>query len=92
MAERESAKEKDVEQVVRYLVSTFNKATASFERAFRGKKSGPNNAYIMETEFAYLLNEVMQGPRCLLQKNIAACNDFIAEVTDHVSKEKKSEE
>lgn len=80
MAEKEHAKEKDVDQVVRYLTTTFNKAKLGLDRAFRGKTVGPNEAYVMETEFAYLVNEVMQGPRCLLQKNIALCNDFIDQV------------
>lgn len=80
MAEREPPKEKDVGQIVRYLVSTFNQATSRLERPFRGKTGGPNRAYVLQTEFAYLLNEVVQGPRCILQKNITACNDFIDEV------------
>jgi hypothetical protein len=88
MAEKEQAKEKDIEQVVRYLTTTFNKAKAGAERAFRGKNIGPNKAYIMETEFAYLLNEVMQGPRCMLQKNITECNSFIDQVVTHFAEEK----
>ncbi len=85
MAEREQAKEKDIEQVVRYLTTTFNKAKSGLDRAFRGKRAGPNEAYVVETEFAYLLNEVMQGPRCVLQKNIAECNDFIDQVMTRAS-------
>jgi hypothetical protein len=77
MAEKEAPKEKDVGQIVRYLVSTFNQATSRLERAFRSKTAGPNRAYYLQTEFAYLLNEVVQGPRCILQKNISACNDYI---------------
>lgn len=73
-------KERDVEQIVRYLTSTFDKAKASFGKAARVKETGPNRAYILETEFAYLLNEVMVGPPCLLQKNIAECNEFIDQV------------
>lgn len=90
MAEKEQAKEKDVEQVVRYLTTTFNKAKLGTERAFRGKTSGPNEAYVMETEFAYLLNDVIQGPRCLLQKHIAECNDFIDQVMT-LAAEKRNE-
>lgn len=92
MAEKEQAKEKDVDQVVRYLTTTFNKAKAGLDRAFRGKTIGPNRAYIMETEFAYRLNEVMQGPRCMLQKNIAECNDFIDQVMTYLAQEKPSSE
>lgn len=92
MAEKEQAKEKDVDQVVRYLTTTFNKAKAGLDRAFRGKHSGPNEAYVMETEFAYLLNEVMQGPRSVLQKNIAECNNFIDQVITHVEAQQKAAE
>ena len=89
MAEKEVAKEKDVDQVVRYLTSTFNKAKSKLERAARGKETGPNRAYVLETEFAYLLNEVIQGPRSVLQKNIAECNDFIDKVIVEVNTNQK---
>lgn len=82
-AERESHrehKERDIEQIVRYLTSTFDKAKATIGKAGRSKETGPNRAYVLETEFAYLLNEVMVGPPCLLQKNIAECNEFIDQV------------
>ena len=70
-------KEKDIGQIVRYLTNTFNHATSSLDRPFRGRGTGPNEAYIMQTEFAYLLNELMQAPKCMQQKYIAECNDFI---------------
>lgn len=86
MAGKELAKEKDVEQVVRYLTSAFNKATISCDRAFRTKTLGPNKAYILETEFAYHLKEVIQGPRCMLQRNITECNEFIDAVVQELAK------
>ncbi len=92
MAEKEAPKEKDVGQIVRYLVSTFNQATSRLERAFRSKTSGPNRAYVLQTEFAYLLNEVVQGPRCILQKNIAACNDYIDNVIHTLNEEARQYE
>lgn len=73
----EQTKEKDVGQIVRYLSTTFNRVTADMERPFRPATGGPNATYKLQTEFAYLLNEVVQGPRCMLQKNVALCNDFI---------------
>ena len=76
MVEKDN-KERDIEQVVRYLTTTFNKAKAGLERAFRGKTTGANQTYVFETEFAYRLNEVIQGPRCMLQRNIAECNEYI---------------
>jgi hypothetical protein len=85
MAEKEVQKEKDIGQIVRYLTSTFNAATQGLERPFRGKKAGPNEAYIMQSEFAYLLNDLTQGPRCMLQKHIAECNEFIDQVVQELS-------
>ena len=80
MFEREVSKEKDVGQIVRYLTATFNQATAKMERPNRTKASGANATYKLQTEFAYLLNEVVQGPRSVLQKNITECNEFIDQV------------
>lgn len=88
MAEfREAPKEKDIGQIVRYLTSTFNQATSKLERPHRGKTSGPNKSYILQTEFAYLLNEVVMGPRSVLQKNIAECNNFIDSVVQLLAQE-----
>ena len=86
MAEKEVKTEKDVSQIVRYLTTTMNQAMSGMERPFRSKKSGPNEAYIIQTEFAFLLNEVMQGPRCMLQKHIADCNEFIDQVVQEMAK------
>ena len=84
MIDKEVPKEKDLGQIVRYLSSTFNQATSRIDRAYRGKTGGPNRAYVLQTEFAYLLNEVMQGPRCVLQRSIAECNDFIDQVVQEL--------
>lgn len=83
MSEKEAPKEKDVGQIIRYLTNTFNTATSALEKAARSKEHGPNLLYKLQTEFAYLLNEVAQGPRCVLQKNIAVCNDYIDDVMQH---------
>lgn len=90
MAEKEVQKEKDVSQIVRYLTTTLNQAMSGMERPFRGKKAGPNEAYIIQTEFAFLLNDVMQGPRCMLQKHIADCNEFIDQVVQELAKAEKT--
>lgn len=82
---REPPKEKDVGQIIRYLTSTFNSATSKMEKSVRNK-NGPNRAYIIQSEFAYRLNELTMGPKCVLQKNIAECNDFIDEVVQEMSK------
>jgi len=74
----ERSKERDLDSIVRYLTSTFNSAISKAEKPFRSATTGKANmTYLMQTEFAYLINEVMQGPRGVLQKNIAACNEYI---------------
>lgn len=89
MAERENTKEKDIGQIVRYLTATFNQATSKIERAARvGKPPVANRAYLLQREFAYLLNEVQQGPRCMLQKNIAECNEFLDRTIQDLASER----
>lgn len=75
---REPQKEKDVGQIIRYLTHTFNQATSKMDRPWRNPKTGiKNQLYDMQREFAYRINEVSLAPRCLLQKAIAECNDYI---------------
>lgn len=69
-------KEKDIGQIVRYLTGTFNAATATLPRAERVNDVS-NSLYIRQTEFAYLLNELMMGPKCMQQKYITDCNEYI---------------
>lgn len=86
MAEKPAAKEKDVGQIIRYLTNTFNQATKGQEAAARAKNNGTNRQYKWETEFAYLINELTLGPRCVLQKNITECNNFIDSVVTELNK------
>jgi hypothetical protein len=89
MAQQPTAerKERDIDSIVRYLTTTFNNATSKLERPFRSSKTGESNlAYKLQTEFAFRLNEVMQGPRGVLQKNIAECNEFIDFAMSEVAK------
>lgn len=85
MAEKDTPV-KDISQIVRYLTNTFNMvlSSSSIDRAARVKHV-PNRAYELQTEFAYRLNEVMIGPRCMLQKNIAECNEYIDEVMQELN-------
>jgi hypothetical protein len=76
MAEKKSTPIKDVDKILRYLTNMFNNITFSLPRAAR-TKTGPNQLYKLQSEFAYLLNEVALGQPAVMQKHIAACNDFI---------------
>jgi hypothetical protein len=85
MVEREAPKEKDIGQITRYLTSTFNQVISKLERASRPTKGTswqgtPNQAYLITRDFAYLLNELVQGPRCMVQKHITDCNNFLDEL------------
>lgn len=86
VAEKPETKEKDVGQIIRYLTNTFKQATRGQDAANRTNEKGANRQYTWETEFAYLTNELTLGPRCVLQKNIAECNNFIDEVIIHLNK------
>lgn len=88
MAEkREAPKEKDVGQIIRYLTNTFAQVTKGQENAFRSDAKGPNRMYLWERDFAYLINELTLGPRCMLQTNIAECNNYIDMVMQTLNKE-----
>ena len=79
--ETENKPVKDVTQIINYLSRQFNHLTADYERAQRTKEGVANALYRMQTEFAYLLNEIAQGPQCMLQKYITLCNDYLDELT-----------
>jgi hypothetical protein len=79
MAEAKTNPPKDVNQIIRYLTNTFNRVTYSLDKAVRDK-NGPNKAYALQTEFAYLLNEVAQSQPSVTQKHIVNCNNFIDKV------------
>ena len=70
------AREKDINQVLRYLTNAFDQATYREPRAVRTKE-GPNKLYRLQTEFAYLLHEITAGPSCMQQRNITSCNNYI---------------
>jgi hypothetical protein len=79
MAEKKLNSTKDVGQIIRYLTNTFNRVTVSLDKAVRDK-NGANQAYRLQTEFAYLLNEISQSQPSVTQKHIANCNNFIDQV------------
>lgn len=81
------SQDRDISQVVRHLTTTFNNATMKLERPFRGGTLGANKTYKLQTEFAYLLNDLTQAPNCLVQKYITECNNFIDRVIIDLSKE-----
>ena len=89
MTETKEAKEKDIPQVVRYLVATFNTATSKMERPFRSNKGIANQLYQWQSEFAYRLHEVMLSPRAVQQVNIGKCNEFIDDVVQALNQQEE---
>ncbi len=85
MAEKTPTPTKNVDQIIRYLTNTFSVVTQSLDKA-QQTKTGPNQLYRLQTEFAYLLNEVGQGQASVLQKHIANCNNYIDQVMQALSK------
>ncbi len=78
-------KERDVNQIVRHLTAMFNSITQDLPKPAR-TKSGPNDTYKLQTDFAYLLNEIVMGPKCMIQPNIAACNELLDSIISQKAK------
>lgn len=79
MADKPNTPTKDVSQILRFLTNTFNTVTSSLPRA-SNTNGRMNVAYRLQTEFAYLLNEIVMGPPCMFQRNIGICNEY----TDYI--------
>ena len=75
---REEKKEIDVEQVVTFLSSAFNKATYSY--GFKNNKG--TELYNLQTEMAWMLHEIQMGPRYIAAKRIQEANEFIESIND----------
>lgn len=91
-AKKTTAPEKDINQIVRHLTYMFNTVTSGLDRAQRVLVQGmmvPNDAYRYQTEFAYRLNEIMVGPRSVVQKNIAECNEYIDQILVELNSKSK---
>ena len=85
MAEKKQ-EPKDVDKIIRYLSNTFNMVVKELDKAAWVQNKGPNETYRLQTEFAYLLNEIMLCAPCVIQKNISACNEFIDQVALKLNK------
>lgn len=88
MAEKQERTQapKDIEKIIRYLSNTFNTVIKDLEKPSWTTAKGANDAYQMQTEFAYLIHEIMMCAPCVVQKNISACNDFIDQLVQKVNK------
>lgn len=88
MAEKQEKTQapKDIDKIVRYLSNTFNTVIKDLEKASWTTAKGANEAYVLQTEFAYHIHEIMMCAPCVVQKNISACNEFIDQVIQKLNK------
>ncbi len=84
MAEKPSQQTRDLSQVIKYLTTTFNNLTSKLEKP-GWTNIGPNQTYVFQSEFAYLIHEITMGAPCMIQKNIGACNDYIDYVVQTIN-------
>jgi len=85
--QQKEQKEINIDQVVRYLSYTFEKATQGMGKAIRyidpeTKKVAKTDAYNFQVDFCYLIDEIQRGPKCLVQKAISDCNNLIEQAAN----------
>lgn len=85
--EQKEQKEINIEQVVRYLSYTFEKAIQGKGKALRyidseTKKIVKTDVYNFQVDFCYLIDEIQRGPKCLVQKAISDCNNLIEQAAN----------
>lgn len=89
-------KEINIDQVVRYLSYTFDKAIQGMGKAVRSidletKKVTKTDAYNFQVDFCYLIDEIKRGPKCLIQKAISDCNNLIEQAATLKRNSEKTE-
>ncbi len=78
-----AAPEINVDKVVRYLNSAFAKATQGMGKAIAGnKKTGtaPTELYLLQVNFAYLIDGIQRDPNYIVPKIISEANEFIDQI------------
>lgn len=64
----------DTDQVSEHLNRVFQRATRGMKKNTKGTK-----LYDLQVEFCYYLNNIQRGPKYIIPKIIADCNEFIRE-------------
>ncbi|KKL11757.1 hypothetical protein LCGC14_2542550, partial [marine sediment metagenome] len=73
------------DQVIRYLNHAFISATQGIGKATRTvvkKKVVTTLSYDLQVKFAYMINDIGNGPKYLIPKVIAEANEFIREINE----------
>jgi hypothetical protein len=66
----------NTDQVCNHLSWLFNKATENMGKvALRGSE-----LHRLQVEFCYYVDEIKRGPKYIIPKVIADCNEFIADI------------
>jgi hypothetical protein len=78
MAEQQSPSDVMIEKSVRYLSAQFAKATAGMGKAVRATKNAPaTDLYLLQVDFAHMIDEIQRGPKYFAPKVISECNEFL---------------
>lgn len=72
-----------VDKVVRYLNNAFSKATVGMGKALAANKRTNAKAtplYLLQVEFAHMIDEIQRGPNYIVPKTISEANEFIDKI------------
>lgn len=91
MAYQKEKPEINTDQVIRYLNHAFASATQGIGKATRTmvkRKVVTTLLYDLQVKFAYMINDIGNGPKYLIPKVIAEANEFIREINEIRHEEK----
>lgn len=79
-------KELNIEQTLKHLSYAFFNASRDFpEKAVRG-----NTLHTLQTDFAYMLDDIKRGPKYIAPKLVAEVIEFINRVVPEKAKQVKA--
>ncbi len=84
-------KEIDTQQVIRFLTHSFASITQGMGKAIRSvdnKKVTTTPLYEFQVEFCHMIHDIGYGPKYLIPKVIADCNEFIRKINENRQQEK----
>lgn len=86
----EQTVQKNSEQIVAHLTRIFNRVVSQLERPNRPTNGPANVTYKLQTEFAYIINEIMMQPQAAIQPWIAKANECIDDAMSKVAASKRT--
>lgn len=91
MKQQLEQKEINTQQVIRFLTHSFASATQGMGKAIRlvdDKKVTMTPLYKFQVEFCHMVHDIDHGPKYLIPKVIADCNDLIRKINENQQQEK----